>query len=218
MTTRQRYFLMSALALLVLIVAGLGWYLNRNMPKSNQGGQKAEQSIQVTISPQTLGVPLSNAASRVTKKHFGQYITPENSPVQPEKFSGYHTGTDFEIKQDEADVPIPVYAVCDGPIKSKQSIQGYGGTIVQECKIENEIVQVLYGHISVTESSNVGESLVRGDSFAILGTPPTETDGERKHLHLGIIGGSTIDYRGYVEVQPELSKWINPESYLGIQV
>jgi hypothetical protein len=30
------------------------------------------------------------------KKPFGIYITPENSPVQPENFTGYHTGIDVE--------------------------------------------------------------------------------------------------------------------------
>lgn len=95
---------------------------------------------------------------------------------------------------------------------------------MQECNIPNPdnrgttsiTAQVLYGHISIAQSANVGSSVKKGDQIAVLGASPAETDGERKHLHLGIIQGSSIDYRGYVSSQSELSKWINPEIYLGI--
>ena len=38
---------------------------------------------------------------RITKKPFGIFITTQNSPVQPERFSGYHTGVDVEYKDAE---------------------------------------------------------------------------------------------------------------------
>ncbi len=38
-----------------------------------------------------------------------------------------------------------------------------------------------------------------------------ETDGERKHLHLGIHKGTVVDLRGYVDSELDLKNWINPE-------
>ncbi|NTU99252.1 hypothetical protein HGA64_04600 [Candidatus Falkowbacteria bacterium] len=40
--------------------------------------------------------PISDALSRVTKKPFGIKVSPKNSSVSPERFTGYHTGVDFE--------------------------------------------------------------------------------------------------------------------------
>lgn len=48
-----------------------------------------------------LAWPINSALERVTKKSFGIYVTPQSSPVSPEKFTGYHTGVDFEITPDE---------------------------------------------------------------------------------------------------------------------
>lgn len=58
--------------------------------------------------------PIADFEGRITKKPFGIYITPQNSPVQPERFSGYHTGDDAEYGDVAADVPV--YAVYDGQI------------------------------------------------------------------------------------------------------
>ena len=40
--------------------------------------------------------PLDRGVQRITKKPFGIFVSPSHSPIQPEKFMGYHTGTDFE--------------------------------------------------------------------------------------------------------------------------
>ena len=37
-----------------------------------------------------------------------------------------------------------------------------------------------------------------------------ETSKERKHLHFGMLKGTNIDFRGYVETQNELLTWYNP--------
>src|SRR4051812_44989022 len=58
--------------------------------------------------------PVAGFLSRVTKKPFGIYITPSNSPVQPEKFTGYHTGADAEYGEVTADVPV--YSVASGTV------------------------------------------------------------------------------------------------------
>ena len=53
------------------------------------------------LASQKLAPPIESALKRVTKKPFGIYVTPQSSPVKPEKFKGYHTGVDFEILPSE---------------------------------------------------------------------------------------------------------------------
>ncbi|MDP1845177.1 MAG: hypothetical protein Q8L09_00330 [Candidatus Moranbacteria bacterium] len=40
-----------------------------------------------------------------------------------------------------------------------------------------------------------------------------ETDGERKHLHLGIHKGAGVNILGYVQSKAELSGWLDPCLY-----
>jgi hypothetical protein len=63
----------------------------------------------------SLVLPISSAAKRITKKPFGLKVSPTDSPVKPERFSGYHTGTDFEILPGEENKDVPIYAICNGP-------------------------------------------------------------------------------------------------------
>ncbi|MEI6588168.1 MAG: hypothetical protein WCO05_04450 [Candidatus Moraniibacteriota bacterium] len=74
--------------------------------------------------------PLDRAKERVTKKYFGIFITPTTSPIQPEKFRGYHTETDFEIFPEELDVKVDVQTICDGKLILKKSANDYGGMAV----------------------------------------------------------------------------------------
>ncbi|MCL5774898.1 MAG: hypothetical protein M1333_01655, partial [Patescibacteria group bacterium] len=62
------------------------------------------------VSHTLLFPPLDKALERVTKKPFGIKISPQNSPVSPERFSGFHTGVDFETFPDEQDTGVSVYA------------------------------------------------------------------------------------------------------------
>lgn len=159
--------------------------------------------------------PLDRATERVTKKPFGIYITPKTSPVQPERFQGYHTGTDFEIFPEELDVNVPIRAICSGKIAEKRSASGYGSVLVQNCNLNGEPVTVVYGHIRLASiSKTAGDNLSTGDEIGILGKAYSfETDEERKHLHLGIHKSSAINVRGYVGSQTELSGWIDPCLY-----
>jgi hypothetical protein len=51
--------------------------------------------------------------------------------------------------------------------------------------------------------------------LAVLGTGfSTETDGERKHLHLGIHKGTAINILGYVQNSSELNNWVDITKYL----
>lgn len=159
-----------------------------------------------------IGIPLDRASERVTKKPFGIYIDPKTSPVQPEKFRGYHTGTDFETFPDEASTDVLVRAVCTGPVVMKRVATGYGGMLVQQCVLDSVRVTVIYGHMKLASISvDIGDEREEGDVIGILGTGGSrETDGERKHLHLSIHKGTAIDIRGYVADKQSLSLWLDP--------
>ncbi|MEI7750376.1 MAG: peptidoglycan DD-metalloendopeptidase family protein [Candidatus Moraniibacteriota bacterium] len=154
---------------------------------------------------------LPRSDERVTKKLFGIYITKATSPVQPERFSGYHTGTDFEIFPEETDADVAVSAVCSGKLLSKHLASGYGGVAVQLCVENGQPVTVVYGHMRLASiTASVGEALQPGDFLGYLGTGySAETDGERKHLHLGMHKGTAVNILGYVQSKAALSGWID---------
>ena len=156
--------------------------------------------------------PIDDAIARATKKPFGVKISPDNSPVSPEKFSGYHTGVDFETFPNEAELDINIYAICAGPIILKRYVSGYGGVIVQQCALDNDNVTVVYGHLRLSSiSSELNQILGQSQQIGMLGQGfSAETDGERKHLHLGIHKGQTINLLGYVETSNLLDEWIDP--------
>jgi murein DD-endopeptidase MepM/ murein hydrolase activator NlpD len=162
-----------------------------------------------------LASPIDYTEDRITKKRFGQYISPQNSPVENEKFEGFHTGVDFET-DDEEGKDVPVYAICQGYILESKFISGYGGLIAQSCEIKGEPVIVLYGHVDISYELGVdiGEQVLAGQKITILAEEGKNTDGGRKHLHLSIRRGEEIDYRGYVETEKELNGWLNFEEYL----
>jgi murein DD-endopeptidase MepM/ murein hydrolase activator NlpD len=151
--------------------------------------------------------PVAEFNQRITKKPFGIYITPQDSPVQPERFTGFHTGVDVEYGDVTDDVPV--FAVCDGDIVLGKWVSGYGGTVVLKCQINNLNYYVLYGHLRAASiTGNI--KVLKGDKIAVLGDGYTqETDFERKHLHFSIHKNS-MDLRGYVQKQSELVGWIDP--------
>jgi murein DD-endopeptidase MepM/ murein hydrolase activator NlpD len=160
--------------------------------------------------------PLDRAKERVTKKPFGIFITPQNSPVQPEKFRGYHTGTDFEIFPEELNADVPVVAVCDGKLLMKKYATGYGGVTVQECTLDGQVITVVYGHLKLASVAvKIGDDLKAGDQLGILGAAySAETNGERKHLHLGFHKGIAINILGYVQNKTDLSGWLDLCQYV----
>ncbi len=160
--------------------------------------------------------PLSEALQRVTLKTFGLYISPSHSPVIPERFTGYHTGVDFETYPSEQNTPLNVIAICTGKLLQKSWVAGYGGVAVQACNLEGKAITVVYGHLKLASiATKVGEELQAGATWAELGKGySTETDGERKHLHLGIHRGTGINIRGYVQKPTDLSQWVDVTTYL----
>lgn len=155
--------------------------------------------------------PLPDGAQRVTKKPFGIFVTPGQSPVQPERFRGFHTGTDFETFPDEKDRDVSVQAICGGSILFAGWVKGYGGVLVQSCSSEGGPVTVLYGHLHAERFAVAkGDRIVPGQGIGVLGKGySAETDGERKHLHLAVHRGPSIDFLGYVRKPEELQMWIN---------
>jgi len=158
-------------------------------------------------------MPLTHGKERITKKSFGIHVLPENSPVSPERFSGYHTGVDFEILSGEEGMDVSVVSVCAGAVTFRHWVKGYGGVLIQECALPNaDRVSVLYGHLNINSILlSVGDTLSVGDRIGLLGEAYSDqTDGERKHLHLSVHIGSARELRGYVEKNDELKEWMDP--------
>lgn len=169
-------------------------------------------SIEASPSEEMINLiePTIDFKKRVTKKPFGIYVTPGDSPIEPERFSGYHTGADAEYG--ELVKEVSVHAISDGEVLSSRRANGYGGVVVIRHRIEGEQRLVIYGHLD--PNSLIGEKMAvkAGEKIGVLGEAYSEeTDGERKHLHLGIIKDvNKPDVRGYVGSEEELEGWIDP--------
>lgn len=172
-------------------------------------------SAQTSISTATENIPIANAKGRITKKPFGIFVSPQNSPVSPEKFTGYHTGVDFETFPNKENGDVPIYAICDGKLLEKRTASGYGGVAVESCILNGQPVTVIYGHLKLASIEiNSGATFKRGDKIGILGKGYSiETDGEREHLHLGIHKGTAINILGYVQKSSDLSSWLDPTQF-----
>jgi len=216
----------SLIIILIFLIVGGGFYFyQKNKNNYKKAGITSSPQISITISQtisttstpvsasttkNTLAEPVADFRSRITKKPFGIYITPQNSPIQPEKFTGYHTGFDVEYADIVSDTPV--YSVSDGTVEYAGIVSGYGGVIVVKENIDGKDILTLYGHLNPTTLISVGQKVSKNEQIGILGKDKSqETDGERKHLHFGIIKGGTIDFRGYVQNETELNAgWYNP--------
>jgi murein DD-endopeptidase MepM/ murein hydrolase activator NlpD len=92
----------------------------------------------------------------------------------------------------------------------------YGGVVVQQCELEKQPVTIIYGHLKFTSITISTKVIMKaGEKIGILWKGySSETDWERKHLHLGIHKGKTINILGYVSLSKYLSDWIDPMKYL----
>ncbi len=188
-------------------------------PLASAEARLPETETIATPTPETLPPftwPMDNAQERVTKKPFGLLIQAGHSPVENDRFTGYHVGVDFETFEDEQEIDVPIYAICDGRLVFKTFANGYGGVALQECDLYSEPVTVIYGHLNLESiDAEAEEFLNQGGQIGILGKGfSEETDGVRKHLHLGIHTGSEIDIRGYVQKEEETTRWLDVLSYL----
>lgn len=162
--------------------------------------------------------PISRASWRDTPLSFGLYVTPdpETNPIDPpERFTGYHSGLDFEISSSEAEKEVPVFAACDGEVVYSGFAEGYGGLLVHRCVLDGKDVTVLYGHLKVDSLVKIGVTVKTGGQIGILGDARSQdTDGNRKHLHFAIHKGTDLSYLGYVQEEKDLEEYIDPESVL----
>jgi hypothetical protein len=87
---------------------------------------------------------------------------------------------------------------------------------VQKCQLDKQTVTIVYGHLRYSSiTPKIGAEMTAGQTFAVLGTGySSETAGERKHLHLGIHIGATINILGYVQSAADLKNWLDATKYL----
>ena len=195
--------------LILVILLGTIFIFNQKIsqPKETKKLFKNEQEKSAPTKEPRMVLPIAEFKERITKKPFAIYITPQNSPVQPERFTGYHTGVDVEYE--DVTTEVPVFAIDDGELVLAKWVSGYGGAMVLKSNIENQELYVFYGHLdpqSLTENIQVK----KGERIAVLGDGQTEeTDFERKHLHFAIIKDK-LDLRGYVKTEEELNAWHDP--------
>lgn len=222
----KKFVYIISILIILAIFSALGFFYWQKSPKSsnNAASPTVSSSIKSTLTPlpslldnsSILALPISKALERVTKKPFGLFVSPGHSPISLEKFTGFHTGVDFETLLSEANIDVPIFAACTGPMLLKKWATGYGGVAVQQCDLAGQAVTIIYGHLRLASiKTNINENLSAGEQFAVLGTGySTETDGERKHLHFGIHKGTQINLLGYVQNESELSGWLNALNYL----
>lgn len=164
------------------------------------------------VASQAFYYPMVDYQQHISRKAFGQFIPDDGT----DRFTGYHTGDDIEVSDVTAEVPV--YAITDALVTSKQYVSGYGGVVIIEFEdAEGDVYHALYGHVDLASVPfEVGESVARGDQLAVLGDHESaETDGERKHLHFGIYAyASTELYAGYVQDDADLVAWENPSQFL----
>lgn len=158
--------------------------------------------------------PLKNAAFRVTPLHFGLKVSPDpaQNPIRPpERFSGYHVAVDYEVSADELEADVEVYAICYGTVVYSGYAEGYGGLLVERCRHANEDFTVIYGHLALKGLPAEGAGLKSGQRIGTLAPARSyASDGNRKHLHLGIHRGTKLDVRGYVQSEDEVADFLNP--------
>jgi len=194
---------------IVVIMLDLVWRKSLRKEPISTITPTAIPSIMQTIGEKKLqfAEPVAGFKQRITKKFFGTYITPQNSPVSPEKFKGFHTGVDAEYEDVKTDVKVS--AIADGEVVSSRIASGYGGVLVIRHTIDGQIMYGVYGHLRADSMIKSGEVVTKGQQIAVLGTGYSqETDGERRHLHLGIAKNNTI--KGYVNTKEELNNWLDP--------
>lgn len=172
------------------------------------------QSLVFDGDTSALFYPIANFLTGVTKKPFGIFVSAKNSPVQPERFSGYHTGVDVEPPADYGDQTIPAFAMGDGIAVLSQSASGYGGVLAIRHPVGGEQLLAVYGHLNPQSMVSAGTRVYGGERIGVLGKGfSSETDFERRHLHFGLYRGSDVDIRGYVKNKSDLKQWLDPAEF-----
>jgi murein DD-endopeptidase MepM/ murein hydrolase activator NlpD len=172
-------------------------------------------SIKLGGEPAAIFYPIKNFPEGITKKPFGIFITPKNSPIQPERFSGFHTGVDVEIEPFDLSQGIPIYSIAAGRVLKSTRAAGYGGVLAIEHRVAGERVVGIYGHLDPASLVPLNHRVQDGERIGILGEANTsKTDFNRKHLHFGLYKGKGVALLGYVDDKDKLKQWIDPVDFL----
>lgn len=182
----------------------------QEQPETTVSAVTASDMMEGDGPARTLFTPVPEIYGRITVKPFGEYFTPELSPVG-DHFIGWHTAIDIEYT--EADQDIPVFAIADGTVLRAEWAHGYGGVVVIRHTIDGTPQLALYGHMDYHDLPPVGSIVTAGEQIGYLGEDHSyETDGNRKHLHFGLPVNEPVDIRGYVQHEYELSGWTDPRT------
>lgn len=205
--------LVASIAIVMAIIAAayLFWPQPSIAPQTSEpsASRPPAAAANPTSPTATMAEPVAEFKSRITKKPFGIFVEPNNSPVQPERFTGYHTGVDVEYGDVKDETPV--HAITAGQVIYAGTAHGYGGVVAIQHVINNDPIVGIYGHLDPASLPQAGTKVQAGDTIGRLGDGfSAETDGERKHLHLGLYKGSILNLRGYVQNQSELAAWLDP--------
>ena len=171
-------------------------------------------SIQLESQRVNLVSPIQGFERRISKKPFGIFVTPENSPVQPEHFRGYHTGVYVENDNPAGSDGIPIYAIAPGTVILSKIASGYGGVVAIQHIVGGDNILGIYGHLKPSSLPAAGARIGNGEQIGALGDGFTsETGGERQHLHFGLYRGEDTNIKGYVRTKEELKAWYNPVEF-----
>ena len=118
------------------------------------------------------------------------------------------------MEYDDVEGDVVVRAIAPGIVVTAGIISGYGGTVAIRHEIEGSSIFTVYGHLAPNSLPNVGAEITAGQPIGLLGKGGTdETDGERKHLHLGMLKQNIESLSGYVGNENELEGWYDPMEF-----
>ncbi len=191
-----------ALVILIFIVLGAGC-ADADVVVENLSDDEAltESVIEGGVD---LVLPVDGYAERLRVKAFGEFIQ--------DRFSGFHVGDDIEFTDVEGEVLV--YAIADGVVKRAEFVSGYGGLVIVEHVVGEQVYTALYGHLDPADLPPVERVVEMGQILGRLGEGESiETDWERKHLHFGLYLGAGSRLQGYEATEAGLGQWVNPSSF-----
>jgi murein DD-endopeptidase MepM/ murein hydrolase activator NlpD len=116
-----------------------------------------------------------------------------------------------------------VLAPVSGWVKEAQFHNGYGGTVLIESTIDNELVVFVIGHMNTaTLLVNQGQWVDNGAAIGYVGTS-SQNGGWTPHVHLAVRRGAynatgtacgEWQYHGYSSCESEFTQWYIPTHYV----
>lgn len=169
--------------------------------------------------------PMDNFLGRITLNKFGNEPSKTDLPSGQysdlscsggKNYAGFHTANDLEVTVAERRKPVPVYSIADGTVRQASAVNGYGGLVVIEYKINGATYTAYYGHIDLkTVSVKTGSKVAVGEKIAELAPGCSSANGNtRKHLHFGLHKGSAVVVSGYVTDKKSLSNWVDARNII----